>query len=91
MVDPDTERRPEAVPVVGTCVPGAGVDVGEFAWSPENFERQRRFVTDAIERAAIGSEHARALGLWAKMIVAHPRESVMVGRRWRWTTHDATV
>lgn len=70
---------------------GATVDVGEFAWSPENFERQRRFVTEAIERAAMASDHARALGLWARMIVAHPRDSVVVGRRWRWTSQSASI
>ncbi len=61
-------------------------DVGDIAWSPEHFERQRRFLSDAIHRAALGSEHARALGLWARLIDAHPRDSVVVGRRWRWPT-----
>jgi hypothetical protein len=58
------------------------LDVGEVAWSPEYFERQRRFLIEAIEKAARKSEHARALGRWAAMIEAHPRESVQVGRRW---------
>jgi hypothetical protein len=71
--------------------PGPAVDVSEFAWSPDNFERQRQFVTDAIERASLGSEHARAFALWAKMIVGHPRESVVVGRRWRWTGQVASI
>lgn len=62
------------------------LDVTELAWTPDNFERQRRFVTDAIDRAAQGSDHARALSLWCRMIEAHPREHVMVGRRWRWAT-----
>jgi hypothetical protein len=62
------------------------LDVGEIAWSPENFERQRSFLTDAIARAALGSEHARALGLWGRMIGAHRRQHVQVGRRWRWTS-----
>lgn len=60
------------------------LDVEDIAWSPENFERQRRFLTDAIERAALGSVHTRALALWARMIGAHPREWVIVGRRWQW-------
>lgn len=58
------------------------IDVGELAWSPENFERQRRFLIHAIEQAAVTSEHARALTRWAAMIEAHPRDSVQVGRRW---------
>src|SRR3954463_1469333 len=41
------------------------LDVGDIAWSPENFERQRSFLIGAIERAAVGSEHARALSRWA--------------------------
>lgn len=61
-----------------------GLDVGEVAWSPEYFERQRRFLIDAIATAARTSEHARALNRWAGMIEAHPRDSVQVGRRWTW-------
>jgi hypothetical protein len=67
----------------------AGFDVGDIAWSPEHFERQRSFLIDAIQRAALGSEHARALGLWARLIDAHPRDSVVVGRRWLWAGEDA--
>jgi len=59
-----------------------GLDVGDIAWTPEHFEHQRRFLLDAISRAAEGCEHARALSRWARMIEAHPRESVQVGRRW---------
>ena len=69
---------------------GPGLDVTELAWTPEHFERQRRFLTDAIDRAALGSDHARALSLWRRMIEGHPREHVLVGRRWRWTA-DATT
>src|SRR5687768_16625095 len=58
---------------------GPGLDVAELAWTPDNFERQRRFVTDAIDRAALGSDHARALSLWCRLIEAHPREHVVVG------------
>jgi len=62
----------------------ASLDVGEVAWSPENFETQRQFLLAAIREAARTSEHARALGRWAAMIEAHPRDSVQVGRRWIW-------
>ena len=58
------------------------IDVAEIAWTPENFDRQRRFLLQAIAQAAEISEHARALRLWARMIEAHPRESVQFGRRW---------
>ena len=62
----------------------ASIDVGEVAWSPENFETQRQFLLASIQEAARTSEHARALGRWAAMIEAHPRDSVQVGRRWIW-------
>lgn len=71
----DKASRPEGL---------GAIDVGDIAWTPENFERQRRFLLDAIERAAGQSEHARALARWAGMIEAHPRDSVQVGRRWAW-------
>ena len=60
------------------------VDVDHIAWSPENFESQRQFLLGALQRAAEASVHARAFGLWARMIEAHPRDSVQVGRRWLW-------
>ncbi|HET9621484.1 MAG TPA: hypothetical protein VFP84_08970 [Kofleriaceae bacterium] len=66
---------------------GAGplvLDVTDIAWTPEHFERQRAFLLAAIERARVASAHARTLGRWAQMIEAHPRESVQVGRLWRW-------
>lgn len=64
---------------------GATIDTGDIAWSPDNFDRQRQFLLDAIERArSAASDHARALALWARMIEAHPRDSVQVGRRWSW-------
>jgi hypothetical protein len=69
----------------------ADLDVGEIAWTPDHFERQKTFVTDAIQRAALGSEHARALALWARQIGAHPRESVVVGRRWRWAADASSI
>lgn len=58
------------------------IDVGDIAWTPDHFEGQRRFLLDAIEQAARGSRHARALARWAAMIEAHPKDSVQVGRRW---------
>lgn len=70
---------------------GSGIDVTELAWTPEHFERQRRFVTDAIDRAALGSAHARALSLWCRMIESHPREHVLVGRRWRWAAESTNA
>jgi hypothetical protein len=63
---------------------GLDLDVGDIAWSPEHFERQRAFVVDAIERAALGSEHVRALVRWCRLVVEHPRDSIVVGRRWQW-------
>lgn len=60
------------------------LDVEDIAWSPENFERQKRFVIEAIERAAITSSHARALHLWCRLFEAHTGEYVVVGRRWQW-------
>ncbi|MBX3154363.1 MAG: hypothetical protein KF773_00055 [Deltaproteobacteria bacterium] len=58
------------------------VDVAEIAWTPDHFESQRRFLLEAVEEAEGGSEHARPLGLWKRMIEAHPRDSVQFGRRW---------
>ena len=61
------------------------------SWSPENFERQRNFLVEAIERAALGSMHARALSVWAQQVLGHPRESIVVGRRWQWTSSTASA
>jgi len=63
---------------------GGGIDVGEIAWSPEHFDAQRRFVTEAIERAAISSRHAILLLRWRVLVDAHPRSFVQFGRRWNW-------
>lgn len=71
--------------------PAGNLDVGDLAWSPENFERQRGFLVEAIERAALGSTHARALGLWAQQVAGHPRESIVVGRRWQWTASHVST
>jgi hypothetical protein len=70
------DRRASARPAV--------LDVGDIAWTPDHFETQRRFVADAVGRAAMSSEHAAALDRWRRMIEAHPRDSVQVGRRWSW-------
>jgi hypothetical protein len=61
-----------------------GLDVADIAWTPDHFDRQRRFLLAAIERAGAASEHSRPLRLWARMIEAHPRDSVQFGRRWMW-------
>lgn len=58
------------------------IDVGEIAWTPDHFDHQRRFLLDAMDRASDGSEHGRAFARWARLIEAHPRDSVQVGRRW---------
>lgn len=60
------------------------LDVSEIAWTPEHFEVQRNFLIEAIQRAAEGAEHALAFDRWRRLIEAHPRESVQVGRRWQW-------
>jgi len=59
-----------------------GLDVSEVAWTPEHFEHQREFLADAIARAADGSPHAATLERWRRLVAAHPRDSVQVGRRW---------
>ena len=69
----------------------SGIDVGDIAWTPEHFERQRRFLVEAIQRAHAGSRHGRALMQWCGMIEAHPRESVQVGRRWQWPSKEITI
>lgn len=75
------DRAGTTASIVGASAPNP-IDVGEVAWSPENFEIQRQFLLAAIQEAARTSEHARALIRWAAMIEAHPRDSVQVGRRW---------
>jgi hypothetical protein len=60
------------------------LDVGDIAWTPEHFERQRRFLIEAILRAAATGEDTLALDRWRRQFEAHPAESVQVGRRWKW-------
>jgi len=67
------------------------IDVADIAWTPEHFERQRRFLVEAIQRAQASSRHGRALIRWCGMIEAHPRESVSVGRRWQWPPGEITI
>ncbi|MEO8846759.1 MAG: hypothetical protein ABI591_11940 [Kofleriaceae bacterium] len=64
------------------------LDVSEIAWTPDHFEAQRRFLLEAIDRAAAGSEHALAFDRWRRLIEAHPRDSVQVGRRWQWAPNN---
>lgn len=70
---------------------GHGFDVSEIAWTPEHFERQRRFLLDAVQRAVPTSLHGRALARLSMMIESHPRESVQVGRRWQWPRAEVTA
>ncbi len=60
------------------------LDVSEIAWTPDHFEAQRRFLLGAIARAAKDSDHSIAFDRWHRLIEAHPRDSVQVGRRWTW-------
>jgi hypothetical protein len=60
------------------------IDVGDIAFTPQNFERQRRFLIEAIERARETSEHSRVLTAWAVLIEGYPSDSVQFGRRWIW-------
>lgn len=60
------------------------LDVADIAFTPEHFERQRRFLVDAIAVAAQGAPHALAFDRWRRLIEAHPADSVQVGRRWQW-------
>ena len=58
------------------------LDVEDIAWTPEHFELQRELLVEALDRAARGSRHERALRSWSRMIAEHPREAIRVGRRW---------
>ncbi len=60
------------------------IDVADIAFTPQHFERQRRFLIEAIERAREGSEHSRVLAAWAVLIEGYPSDSVQFGRRWIW-------
>jgi hypothetical protein len=75
----------ELIAWLGHHVPGTidTIDVDDVAWTPDHFEVQRAFLTDAIARAAIGFAHERALRVWARMVEAHSGNAVRVGRRWQ--------
>jgi hypothetical protein len=60
------------------------IDVSEIAFTPQHFDRQRRFLLDAIEEARAETPYSRVLVDWADLIKAHPRDSVQFGRRWLW-------
>jgi hypothetical protein len=60
------------------------IDVGDIAFTPQHFERQRRFLIEAIERAREASDHSRVLSAWAVLIEGYPSDSVQFGRRWIW-------
>jgi hypothetical protein len=64
------------------------IDVAEIAFTPQHFERQRRFLTDAIARASKCFEDARPLAQLSNLIQAHPRDSVQFGRRWQWRSSN---
>jgi hypothetical protein len=64
--------------------PSQVIDVADVAWTPDHFEAQRRFLIDAILRAASAADHGLAFDRWRRMIEAHPADSVQVGRRWQW-------
>ena len=60
------------------------IDVGDIAWTPQHFDRQRQFLLEAIEDARKHVPYSRQLVDWADLIKAHPRDSVQFGRRWVW-------
>lgn len=72
---------------------GAGFDIGDVAWTPNNFADQQRFVVDAIRYAAAGEtgDLRAALDHLAALIAGHDRAWVVVGRRWTWPSGVAAV
>jgi hypothetical protein len=74
--------------IVASTARSITLDVGDIAFTPQHFDRQRRFLLEAIEGACADMRIARALTDWADLIKAHPRDSVQLSRRWIWdTTH----
>ncbi|MBA3538276.1 MAG: hypothetical protein H0T79_01485 [Deltaproteobacteria bacterium] len=63
---------------------GTPLDIADIAWTPDHFEPQRAFMLGAIDRAIEHCEHSRPLHHLRQMVVAHPRDSVQVGRLWQW-------
>ncbi len=74
----------QAAHVASAATRHVGIDVGDIAFTPLHFNRQRRFLIEAIQRVCATSEHSRLLGAWANLIEAHPSDSVQYGRRWLW-------
>lgn len=72
---------------------GSGFDVGDVAWTPNNFADQQRFLIEAISYAAAGEtgDLRAALDRLAALIAGHDRAWVVVGRRWTWPSGVATV
>lgn len=73
--------------VASTTMAPYVIDVGDIAFTPDNFDRQRRFLLEAIDEARDGAPLlglARALVDWADLIKAHPRDSVQMRKRWLW-------
>lgn len=64
------------------------IDVGDIAFTPQHFDRQRRFLLEAIEEARAETPYARVLSDWAQLIKAHPSASVQIGRRWLWHSNS---
>jgi hypothetical protein len=60
------------------------LDVSDIAFTPQHFDRQRRFLLEAIDGARTDTRYSRALTDWADLIKAHPRDSVQLSRRWIW-------
>lgn len=60
------------------------LDVSDIAFTPQHFDRQRRFLLDAIDGACADVRYVRVLTDWADLIKAHPRDSVQLSRRWIW-------
>jgi len=80
----DATERPSDTATKASSRGGMVIDVADIAWTPDHFEAQRRFLIDAILRAAASADHALAFDRWRRMIEAHPADSVQVGRRWQW-------
>ena len=78
------DERTAWVASSSTTAMNLAIDVGDIAWTPQHFDRQRRFLLDAIEEARGEVPYSRQLTDWADLIKAHPRASVQFGRRWVW-------
>src|SRR5258705_1084963 len=72
---------------------GAGFDVGDVAWTPNNFADQQRFVVAAITYPAAREtvELRTAPDRLAALIAGHDQAWVVVGRRWTWPSGVAAV